>query len=120
MLVSISAILLSGTVALLTAGVAAGLGRGVGVGLAGVVCGRVWLMTAKAIMAVRINAARISLFITSPGSCSRIFYPQITQIMPRRKNGGQDRPPLTSGYCTGRPLRPAGSVLVWFRTHEQN
>jgi len=80
MLVSIKAMRLSGTGALLAAGVAAGLGKGVadglangvGVGLGAVVGGRVWPMTPKVIPAIKTDAAKISLFITSPGSCSRI------------------------------------------------
>jgi hypothetical protein len=74
MVVSIKAILLSGTAALIAAGVAAGLGKGVaaglgkgvGVGLGTVVCGRVWPLTAKAIVAINMNAPKISLCIASP------------------------------------------------------
>jgi len=81
MAVSIKAILLSGTGALIAAGVAvglgagvaaglgkgvaAGLGKGVGVGL-GAVCGRVWPLTVKANVAINMNAPKISLRIVSP------------------------------------------------------
>jgi uncharacterized protein YqfA (UPF0365 family) len=75
MAVSIRAILLSGTGVLIAAGVAdglgegvaAGLGAGVGVGLGTLVCGRVCALTTKAVVASNINAAKITLFITSPG-----------------------------------------------------
>jgi len=72
MLVSIRAILLSGTAALPATGVGAGLGTGVGEGVAdgfsGVVSGRVWPMTETAIMATRMRAAKIKqlLFIAFP------------------------------------------------------
>src|SRR6266852_5602253 len=80
MLVSIKAILLSGTGALVAAGVAAGLGAGVGV-----VCGRVWPTTAKVIEVIKTNVAKITFFIASPQIVLTGFYPQITQITPRRK-----------------------------------
>src|SRR6267378_1091461 len=87
-LVSISAIRLSGTAALLATGVAAGFDNGVGVGLGPPVCGRVWLM-AKAIMAVRIYAAEISLFITSPGSCSWICNHRLHRLCREGKTSGK-------------------------------
>jgi hypothetical protein len=71
--VSIKAILLSGTGALIAAGVAAGLGKGVAAGLGngvgvglGAVCGRVWPLTVKANVAINMNAPKISLRIVSP------------------------------------------------------
>src|SRR6266550_4941411 len=92
MLVSIKAIRLSGTAALLTAGVAAGLGKGVGVGLGGVVCGRVWPTTAIAVVASKMNTVRISLFITSPGSCSRISIHRLHRLRREGKSWiGQNR-----------------------------
>jgi len=66
MTVSIKAILLSGTGALIAAGVATGLGKGVGVGLGAVVCGRVWPLTVKAIVAINMNGPKISLLMASP------------------------------------------------------
>src|SRR5258708_25316519 len=100
MLVSISAILLSGTAALFATGVAAGFGNGAGVGLGPPVCGRVWLMTAKAIMAVAINAAKISLFITSPGSCSRICILRLHRLCREGKTVGKIGKYSGSDYCT--------------------
>ena len=73
MAVSIRAILLSGTAALIAAGVAAGLGvgvavalgKGVGVGLGAVVCGLVWATTEIAIRATKMSAVKMkrNLFI---------------------------------------------------------
>src|SRR5258708_37667160 len=100
MLVSISAILLSGTAALFATGVAAGFSNGVGVGLGPQVCGRVWLMTAKAIMAVTMNAAKIDLFITSPGSCSWICNHRLHRLCREGKTVGKVRKYSGSDSCT--------------------
>jgi len=101
MAVSIKAILLSGTGALIAAGVAvglgagvaaglgkgvaAGLGKGVGVGRGAVVCGRVWPSTVRAIVAINMNAAKISLLIASPKSCSRILSTDYTDCDEKEK-----------------------------------
>src|SRR5260221_14512499 len=85
MLVSIKAILLSGTGALVAAGVVAGLGAGVGV-----VCGRVWPTTAKVIEVIKTNVAKITFFIASPEIALMDFYPQITQIYAEKEKGTWD------------------------------
>src|SRR5258707_13212937 len=108
--VSISAILLSGTAALFATGVAAGFGNGVGVGLGPPVCGRVWLMTAKANMAVKIDAAKIGLFITSPGSCSWICIHRLHRLCREGKTSGKIGKYSWSDYCTYPP--PAGAVVT--------
>jgi hypothetical protein len=82
--VSIRAILLSGTGALLAVGVAAGLGAGVAVGLGGVVCGRVWAITERAIN-VSADKIKNSLFITSPESYLRIPFTAYTDSLAKEK-----------------------------------